>query len=375
MVRRVLACIVACAFTCAVAGFVDSAAAGTQSRLTLVSTRGARTHSLGRSQSRLRARLGVSPDTLTYLGGKVTLTVSSSHAVRCVLSARPALWSGGPIRVRCHARYNLTLRAAAIAHHWTLTLTARSRSGRLTRSHRTLALEGTPFQTSPNWSGYSAISNAPVTEVSGHFTVPTLDCARTPKSTETTWVGIGGDTRADGSSTGALLQTGVDSDCVDSSQVSNPAWWELIPPYDPVFFNGMSISPGDQIEASVHQLSDGSWFTRTDDLTTGVSGIMQTGRAWGTIRDSSPSVWLSYQGDASSVSYAGGFSAEWIVEDFDPPLVDFGSIQFTQLTSSPGGILTNQDAIDLEDKTGNWLLDVPSGLSGNSFSVTYLASS
>ncbi len=187
------------------------------------------------------------------------------------------------------------------------------------------------------------------------------------------WVGIGGH----GPSTGDLLQTGVESTCSGGTQVENPAWWEEFPEYYSVNFQSMSVSPGDQIAASVYLASDGSWVTRVDDLTTGVSGLMHTGNAWGTILDSNPTAWLQQDGDASTVSYNGGSSAEWIMEDYGlsdgtpVPFADFGTVAFSKLTTSlPSWTLTASEAVGISDKNG-LLLAAPSAPSGDAFSVTY----
>ena len=93
-----------------------------------------------------------------------------------------------------------------------------------------------------NWSGYVVpSSSALVTDVSGDWTVPMLNCADTPNGDESTWVGIGGQEWATGGTSGALLQTGINSDCVDGAQ-QNTAWWEEVPatPNDETDFHGLS---------------------------------------------------------------------------------------------------------------------------------------
>jgi hypothetical protein len=169
----------------------------------------------------------------------------------------------------------------------------------------------------------------------------------------------------------------VQSTCSGGVQVVNPAWWEEFPEYPAVNFNSMSVSPGDQIQASVYRATDSSWYTRLDDLTTGISGLMHTGEAWGTVADSAPTTWLQQEGDASTVSYTGGSSAEWILEDpayvngTQAPLAHFGTVAFANLTTSlPPWSLTPSEAIGIGDKNG-LLLAAPSAPSGNAFSVTY----
>ena len=231
-----------------------------------------------------------------------------------------------------------------------------------------------PFTISSNWSGYVVPSTTPVTAVSGRFTVPTLDCNHTPDAGQSEWVGIGG---ARGS-TGDLLQTGVRSDCVGGAQYDHVGWWEEYPESPEIDFKTMSVSPGDAMQASVAQSPNGSWTTRLDDLTKGVSGLMTTGTRYGTVLDSSPTVWLHDEGSAA-VSYSGGYTAEWIVEEFGlsngslVPLADFGTIAFTGLTTSlPSWGLTSDEQVGLGDEFGN-LYAAPSGPDSSryGFSVSY----
>jgi hypothetical protein len=239
---------------------------------------------------------------------------------------------------------------------------------------RTLVLRPPPFSVSRNWSGYVVPSASPVTEVSGRFTVPRLNCSNTPDAGESTWTGIGGT----GGSSGDLLQTGVVSLCSGGSQVENAAWWELVPPLPEQDFTSMSVSPGDSIQATVEQNPDGSWTTRLDDLTTRVSGVMTTGIGYGTVLDSAPTVWVNEESTTVPASYGGGHTAEWIVEDFElsngslVPLADFGTVSFSGLTTSqPSWALGNEDALGIN--VGPLLYSAPStpDSSGRGFSVTY----
>jgi hypothetical protein len=287
-------------------------------------------------------------------------------------SSQP-FWRGpNPAHVRCRGSFGGTLRAVAATFGWKFTFTARNAKGKAV-ARRTFEIHAPPFSISTNWAGYAINPGPGITEASGQFTVPTLNCSVTTDATEATWVGIGGD----GAGTGDLLQTGVQSTCAGGTQVENPAWWEEFPEYYSVNFQTMSVSPGDQIKASVYQANDGSWVTRVDDLTTGISGLMHTGDAWGTILDSNSTTWLQQEGDASTVSYNGGSSAEWIVEDpglsngSQAPFADFGTVAFNNLTTSLSSWnLTGSDAIGLSDKY-NDLLAAPSAPSSNGFSVTY----
>jgi len=318
------------------------------------------------------ASLTIGPQSLAYSGGTVTVTYSSSNATRCSLSATPTLWSGAnPLSVACDGTTTLEVPATVSERQWTITFTATGATGRSATATGTLTQEAKPFLESPNWSGYVLPSSGIVTAVSGTFTVPTLDCSQTPTAGVATWVGIGGA----GGSTGDLLQTGVESDCVDGVQADDPAWWELVPPYPAVDFTSMSVSPGDQVEASVYE-SGTYWVTRLDDLTTGISGVMISGDLYGTIQDSNPGVWLAVEGSAAAIAYSGGTTAEWIVEDYElssgslVPFADYGTVTFSNLgTSVPSWSLASADPVEIVQNGS--VLSVPSAPSGDGFSVSY----
>jgi hypothetical protein len=106
-----------------------------------------------------------------------------------------------------------------------------------------------------------------------------------------------------------------------------------------VGFGGFPVSAGDSIQASVYEGSDGTWETKVDDLTTGLSGVMVAGEGWGVSTDAGEGT-FPIQGRTADLSYAGGYTAEWIVEDYAEgngslaPLADYGTVGFTSLTTS-----------------------------------------
>jgi peptidase A4-like protein len=335
-----------------------------------------RTVRVATATRRPKGHLTLTPTSLTYHGGHVKLSWSGSNAKVCTLSSKPRFWAGpDPARVKCRGKLTAKLPALAVGVHWRFTFKAKSAKGkRASTVRRTLVLHKPPFPVSSNWSGYVVPSATPVTSVSGEFTVPTLDCAKTRNAGVAAWVGIGGVRSADD-----LLQTGVVSECVAGVQTEDPGWWEEYPENAAQFFTNMPISPGDQIEASVSQGADLSWTTRVDDLTTKVSGVMHTGTGgqWGTVRDADGAP-LSPPQDSSTFTYAGGGTAEWIVEDFGNsiglvPFADFGTVTFTGLTTSlPAWGLTADEQVGLGDRAG-LLLAEPSApdSSGKGFSVAY----
>jgi hypothetical protein len=322
-----------------------------------------------------RAHLKLTPTNLAYHGGHIKLSWSASNAKVCMLSVKPIFWSGpNPARVKCRGKLTSTLPALALNVHWKFTFKAKGATGKASTVKRTLTLHKPPFAVSSNWSGYVVPSTTPVTSVSGQFIVPTLNCAKTRNAGEAAWVGIGGA----GGTTGDLLQTGVVSECISGVQTEDPGWWEEYPQYPARLFSDMAVAPGDHIVASVTQGIDLSWTTRLDDLTTGVSGVMHTGDQWGTVLDTDPTTFVKSEGDASLVSYTGGRTAEWIVEDFGTstglvPFADFGTVTFTDLTTNllTWG-LTAKEQVGLADKSG-LLLAEPSApdSTGKGFSVAY----
>lgn len=240
-----------------------------------------------------------------------------------------------------------------------------------------LVVANAPYrgQASANWSGYVTSSGgALVTEASGVWTVPQLDCSRTPEGGLATWIGIGGARTAAGQSSGVLLQTGVTTDCVDGSQ-RDVGWWEEYPssPNSEVSFSGLTVSPGDAVQASVYEASGGAWVTRLDDLTEGESGVMVTGESWGVSLDGSGT--FSDQGSTATLVYAGGTTAEWIAEDYRKegslvPLAAYGTLTFSQLTTSLSSwSLTPIDAVEMVQNGA--VLSVPSPPGTNGFAVRY----
>ncbi|HUY43737.1 MAG TPA: G1 family glutamic endopeptidase [Acidimicrobiales bacterium] len=191
---------------------------------------------------------------------------------------------------------------------------------------------------STNWAGYVVPSSASiVTNAGGNWVVPTLNCADTPNGQVAVWIGTGGST---GSSTDALLQTGISASCANGAQ-QDYAWWEIVPatPNYEQIFNNFTVSPGDQMQCAVFQTTSGAWETKLSDVNTGLSAYMTTGQSWGVGPTSSGS--FSVQGSAAGFSYAGSYSAEWIVEDETSsatqtvvPFANFGSVTFSNLTSS-----------------------------------------
>jgi hypothetical protein len=170
---------------------------------------------------------------------------------------------------------------------------------------------------STNWSGY-AVEGTSFTKASASWTVPTVNCSKTPNTYSSFWVGI------DGWTSSTVEQTGTDSDC-SGSRASYYAWYEFYP-NPSIEITSVAVSPGNHISASVTY--SGTQFTITLINET-------TGKSYS---------------KSSTVSGAQRTSAEWIAEA--PcctrrggilPLSDFGTVDFGQDYT---GVSSTNDATD-----------------------------
>lgn len=230
---------------------------------------------------------------------------------------------------------------------------------------------------SPNWSGYVLPSdNAIFTDVSAEWTVPTLNCTDTPNSLTFTWVGIGGYGWSTGGNSGTLLQTGTNDECVNGVQ-EDFGWWEEYPsvPNYSRAFNDYPVSPGDVMEAYVYRTTSGTWETLLNNLSTGLSAIMVTGEGWGVAPTNAS--YFTYQGTTTDLSYSGGYTAEWIVEDPGTangglsPFANYGSVTFFNLrTNLASWSLPNSDAVELTNGN-NAPLSIPGPVANDGFTTTY----
>jgi hypothetical protein len=296
------------------------------------------------------ATLALSSDSLTSAGGSVTLTYSSENATTCTLTSSPAIWTTTTETVACNGTYVDTVSKSTTAQEWTFTFTATSSSGVSTTQTQTLvelaASSPTPQfdNPNPNWSGYVVpSSSALVTDVSGNWTVPVLNCSDTPNAKTFIWVGVGGEQWATGGNSGDLLQTGTIDDCVDGVQ-QDSAWWEEVPatPNHETTFMDFPVSPGNEIQASVRETSTGVWQTEVTNVNTGLSAYMVTGESWGV--GSTGASTFAVQGSSVNYRYYGAYTAEWIVEDPEEgsatpgsplyPFANFGSVTFSNMESS-----------------------------------------
>jgi len=175
-----------------------------------------------------------------------------------------------------------------------------------------------------NWAGGVLVGSG-YTEVTGTITVPTPKepsggSSRTEYSASA-WVGIDGDTCQS-----AILQTGVDF-YVEGSQVSYDAWYEWFPDYA-YYYDGITISAGNQIKMTVVASSTTSGTATIENLSTG-----QT-------------VSHSFTNEGSEGKLCET-NAEWIIEDFAEisssgqeslvPFANFGTVSFTNAYAIQNG--------------------------------------
>lgn len=309
-------------------------------------------------------------------GGAVTLSYAAPGASSCQLYSGLAAFLGepDPESVNCEGSQTLDIPRSSRPGLWTLTFSATAADGTTTSVSRSLE-QSNGFSPSI-WAGYVIQPGQDVDGVGGKWTVPRLECQQTPNAIVGAWAGIGGAAAG----TGDLLQTGVADQCVGGFQVDQ-AWWELAPTYNAVYFSGLPVFPGDQMQASVYfDPSSGQWVTRIDNLTSRVSGWMTTGGTYGVGPDWSGS--YTPEGSASNISYAGGRTAEWAVEApglTDPgasfsPIPDFGTVQFSDLLvglQSPQSLSLNPDE-GQEIVYHNQAVAAPGLPGGDGFSVSYL---
>lgn len=201
-----------------------------------------------------------------------------------------------------------------------------------------------PAGTSSNWSGYVAESG-PFAEVTGTFSVPSLDSGEPSTDAMAEWVGIDGDGNT------SLIQAGIDElpNPNNASQFFIVPWWEILPAAQ-TDITTVSVSAGDQVTVTIDQISGTEWsITLTDDT---------NGQSFTTVQ-----------------TYTGpGASAEWIVE---APYNSNGNqftlapytpvVNFSDLGSTPVGS-TEQEIIMVQ---ANNQVSTPSALSSNGFNVAY----
>jgi hypothetical protein len=155
---------------------------------------------------------------------------------------------------------------------------------------------------STNWSGY-AVTGTSFTSAKASWTVPTVNCTKTPNTYAAFWVGL------DGWTSTTVEQTGTDSDC-DGKTASYYAWYEFYPAAS-VEISSITVSPGNHISASVTY--SGSEFTISITNESTGKTYSKSGKVSGAKRTSAE--WIA---EAPCCTNRGGIL----------PLADFGTVDF-----------------------------------------------
>jgi Peptidase A4 family len=128
---------------------------------------------------------------------------------------------------------------------------------------------------STNWFGYNqgtlGDGGTLFHSVTADWTVPAASPhASHQAESSATWIGVGGGCLDAGCalSDATLIQTGTEQDVDSSAHSSYSAWWELVPAPS-VTINGMRVSPGDHMHASIAETVPLSelWTITLQDLT------------------------------------------------------------------------------------------------------------
>ena len=203
-------------------------------------------------------------------------------------------------------------------------------------------ISGHAVSTSPNWAG-EIETGSTYTQVAADWVVPAVVPASTTEMAAS-WIGI------DGFENSNLIQTGT-SETTSGGSTSYYAWYEILPAAS---IEIGAVSPGDEMSATIREVSAGVWFLDIADLTSGNSS-------------------------SGDLNYTGpGTSAEWIQEDpaldFSGdlyPLANFGAATFTNAgftASNPSS--STIGTVDMVNAAGATVAYV-SAFGSGTFTVTF----
>ncbi len=202
---------------------------------------------------------------------------------------------------------------------------------------------------SSNWSGY-LINSGVLTTVSGSWIAPSPTGNGSTTSADASWIGIGGVSSTD------LIQVGTDNTVSASGQVTTGAFYEMLPAVSQNI-NGLTVTPGDSITASITETTTNEWSIVITDNT-------------------------NKQTFTTTVSYtSSNSSAEWIEEDPSysngqlVPFDNYGSVSFSNCNATDNGTsegisTASPDSITMINSSGQ-NISVPSNMTGNDFSVSW----
>lgn len=226
-----------------------------------------------------------------------------------------------------------------------------------------------------NWSGYDvrACGTCALRYVAASFTVPALNCVRSPNSFVGIWAGL------DGVTNNAVEQIGVEAECsgTTGTTASYGAFYEMAPA-PPALFEG-KVNPGDAINVSVFfNAANGHWQLALNDITTGAQiAAALTCPVGSRCANSSAEVIAEAPVQVDTTTNPPTFTIL--------PLADFGqaNLEAIQVTSRNGlrgtmnsNSLWTSDSITMVDSTGNRVLAAPGPLyAGQAFQDTWRAAS
>jgi len=237
------------------------------------------------------------------------------------------------------------------------------------------AILGVNYLLTTNWSGYaSALNNTQYTSVSGSWTVQGVNCAKTPNSSSSQWVGI------DGAGSNTVEQTGTYSDCAGPSGTTATygAWYEMLG--DDAVEGGAQVNltpsssypvaAGDTITASVSVSSMGGnddWTLTIDDSRWANASI--TPIQWNTPEQASAE-WIVERPETCTANNQCSFTS----------LADFGTAAaFTAASAdSTAGLIQASQSTPIEmirSDTDSTPLAGPPSVTMTGFSVPWHASS
>jgi hypothetical protein len=203
-----------------------------------------------------------------------------------------------------------------------------------------------------NWGGY-AVTGTAFTSAKGNWTVPTVDCAKSPNAWVSFWVGI------DGYASSTVEQAGTLTWC-NRTTAEYYSWYEFYPA-STTYISTVPVAPGDKMFAEITY--NGSDFkTEIKDETTGKSFSI-----------------------SQAVASAERTSAEWIVEAPETVtgitnLADFTKASFSSATATDSTVtgpisafgsdvekITQVDDTEYTESTSSGL-----STSGEAFTTTWV---
>jgi hypothetical protein len=193
------------------------------------------------------------------------------------------------------------------------------------------------------WGGYVDTGRT-YNSVSAQWAVPSLDCAATPDSSVSPWVGL------DGVGSSSIEQIGFDQDCSGGTASYHP-WVEMYPAGSNYFTE--TIQAGDTIKASVN--ATGTSYTLTETDTT--QGWSKTFHETGNYKRASAEVILEDLVDDNQTTI--------------PSVADFGHITFTKATANGQPLASAGTPQSMDIERGNTPLTHNSTLSGNRFTINW----